>query len=414
MVTTMEDFIREKIKDKPVNKKKIFIKVGVSALCGIVFAVTASIVFCILMPHFPEKDDNEQIMGTENEAYMEPIQQDSQNTQDGTEDTQTVIPQTLTLDDYQSIQNELYKTGASASRSIVGITSVVDSTDIFNNSYETEGQGVGVIIKDNGKQLLILTEKNIVDGADKLSVTFANDIVVDAVAVKYDSNTGIAIVSVDKSLIDESTMAAVSIAKIGNSNIMSRGALVIALETNYSIMTGCITSTSNTVSAQDNKFSVFTTDIVSSELQSGILINTSGDVIGLVLKGFNAADVSNTLTAVAISDIEPIIDMLEEGNNIPYIGILGTTVTEKIANRYNIPKGVYIKEVTMDSPAFQAGLQNGDVITELNNTKVTSIENYHTELLSLKPDETYDVTVKRKGSNGYTELTCQVKISVMD
>ena len=228
---------------------------------------------------------------------------------------------------------------------------------------------------------MILTEKNIVDGADKLSVTFANDIVVDAVAVKYDSNTGIAIVSVDKSLIDESTMAAVSIAKIGNSNIMSRGALVIALETNYSIMTGCITSTSNTVSAQDNNFSVFTTDIVSSELQSGILINTSGDVIGLVLKGFNAADVSNTLTAVAISDIEPIIDMLEEGNNIPYIGILGTTVTEKIANRYNIPKGVYIKEVTMDSPAFQAGLQNGDVITELNNTKVTSIENYHTELL---------------------------------
>ena len=109
-----------------------------------------------------------------------------------------MIPQTLTLDDYQSIQNELYKTGASASRSIVGITSVVDSTDIFNNSYETEGQGVGVIIKDNGKQLLILTEKNIVDGADKLSVTFANDIVVDAVAVKYDSNTGIEIVSVDK------------------------------------------------------------------------------------------------------------------------------------------------------------------------------------------------------------------------
>ena len=68
-------------------------------------------------------------------------------------------------------------------------------------------------------------------------------------AVKYDSNTGIAIVSVDKSLIDESTMAKSFYCKIGNSNIMSRGALVIALETNYSIMTGRITSTSNTVSA---------------------------------------------------------------------------------------------------------------------------------------------------------------------
>ena len=88
----MEDFIREKIKDKPVNKKKIFIKVGVSALCGIVFAVTASIVFCILVPHFPEKDDNEQIMGTENEAYVEPIQQDSQNR--GYTDCDTTDPDT--------------------------------------------------------------------------------------------------------------------------------------------------------------------------------------------------------------------------------------------------------------------------------------------------------------------------------
>ena len=64
-----------------------------------------------------------------------------------------------TLADYQAVQNQLYSVGASASKFVVGVTGVTDATDIFNNSYETEGQGVGVILRDNGKQLIILTEK---------------------------------------------------------------------------------------------------------------------------------------------------------------------------------------------------------------------------------------------------------------
>ena len=119
---------------------------------------------------------------------------------------------------------------------------MTDATDIFNNSYETEGQGVGVILRDNGKQLIILTEKNVVDKADKLSVTFVNDMMADAALVKYDSNTGIAIISVDKSLLDDATIRAIAVAELGNSNIVSRGASVIALEANYAILTGLVTS----------------------------------------------------------------------------------------------------------------------------------------------------------------------------
>ena len=114
-----------------------------------------------------------------------------------------------TLADYQAVQNQLYRVGVSATKFVVGVTGVTDATDIFNNSYETEGQGVGVILRDNGKQLIILTEKNVVDKADKLSVTFVNDMMADAALVKYDSNTGIAIISVDKSLLDNATIGAI-------------------------------------------------------------------------------------------------------------------------------------------------------------------------------------------------------------
>ena len=402
----MEQFIREKIKDKPLNKKRLAKKAGTAALCGVAFAVAASIVFAIFLPVINRqskkasdgKNNNDVQTATQqsgiddsSDAYSE---NGTQSTESGTSSEPSSQTYQPTLADYQAVQNQLYRVGTSATKFVVGVTGVTDATDIFNNSYETEGQGVGVILRDNGKQLIILTEKNVVDKADKLSVTFVNDMMADAALVKYDSNTGIAIISVDKSLLDDATIRAIAVAELGNSNIVSRGASVIALEANYAILTGLVTSTTNELSAQDNNYSVLTTDIASNKLQSGILINTDGQV--------------------SISDLSPVIEKLESGADVPYIGITCTTVTEKIANRYNIPKGVYIKQVTMDSPAFVSGLQSGDVIVAVNNTEVSNVSAYNTQLMKQKPEDTCNLKVKRKGSNGYTEITCQVKIGVMN
>lgn len=311
----MEQFIREKIKDKPLNKKRLAKKAGTAALCGVAFAVAASIVFAIFLPVInrqskkasDEKNNNDVQIATQqpgiddsSDAYSE---NGTQSTESGTSSEPSLQTYQPTLADYQAVQNQLYRVGVSATRFVVGVTGVTDATDIFNNSYETEGQGVGVILRDNGKQLIILTEKNVVDKADKLSVTFVNDMMADAALVKYDSNTGIAIISVDKSLLDDATIRAIAVAELGNSNIVSRGASVIALEANYAILTGLVTSTTNELSAQDNNYSVLTTDIASNKLQSGILINTDGQVIGLSLQDFNPAEENNTLTAVSISDL---------------------------------------------------------------------------------------------------------------
>ena len=406
----MEQFIREKIKDKPLNKKRLAKKAGTAALCGVAFAVAASIVFAIFLPVINRqskkasdgKNNNDVQTATQqsgiddsSDAYSE---NGTQSTESGTSSEPSSQTYQPTLADYQAVQNQLYRVGTSATRFVVGVTGVTDATDIFNNSYETEGQGVGVILRDNGKQLIILTEKNVVDKADKLSVTFVNDMMADAALVKYDSNTGIAIISVDKSLLDDATIRAIAVAELGNSNIVSRGASVIALEANYAILTGLVTSTTNELSAQDNNYSVLTTDIASNKL----------------LQDFNPAEENNTLTAVSISDLSPAIEKLESGADVPYIGITCTTVTEKIANRYNIPKGVYIKQVTMDSPAFVSGLQSGDVIVAVNNTDVLNVSAYNKQLMQQKPEDTCNLKVKRKGSNGYTEITCQVKIGVMN
>ena len=121
----------------------------------------------------------------------------------------------------------------------------------------------------------------------------------------------------------------------------------------------------------------------------------------------------NTLTAVALSELTPVIDMLCSGLDIPYIGLHVSTVTEKIADTYDIPKGVYIRSVSMDSPAMEAGLQSGDVIVEMAGSKVSTESAYSSRLLELTPEDAVEFTVKRRGANGYSEVTFDVKVGVL-
>ena len=178
-------------------------------------------------------------------------------------------------------------------------------------------------------------------------------------------------------------------------------------------MTGNITSSAYSISTIDANYDIFTTDIVGSKNGSGALINLNGEVIGLVTQGYSSEGDQNTLTAISISELKPVIEMLSNNKDIPYIGLEITTVTNTIAKENDSPKGVYIKEVKMDSPAMAAGLQSGDVITEIDGEAVISVDGYQTKLLSLTPGDVAEVTIQRQGNDGYTEIKCPVTVSVL-
>ena len=412
----MEEFVREKIKDKPINKRKIVIRLLVAAACGVVFAITACLVAAFLWPKLkPLEADDALVKETETETETEVP---SESTEAETEsETEIQVDYELTVDDYQHIQNELYAIGNAANKSIVTITSVQSDTDWFNNSYEIEGQGAGAIVADENGELLILTEKKAISKAERISVTFINDAVAEAELKKYDGNTGIAILSVDKSQLDSATLSAITVAQIGNSNTVSKGQIVIALGsplgTSYSILSGSITSRGNEITTLDNNYSVFTTDIVGGKNGSGILINVNGEIVGLIMQDYSSAGASNTLTAVAISELSELLNLLMAGEDIPYLGISGTTVTDKIADKYTVPKGVYVKEVEMDSPAMLAGIQTGDVIISLDGEEINSMSAYSQKLLTLIPGESCEVEVKRQSTSGYSVIKCQVEPGVI-
>lgn len=412
------EFIREQIKNKPVNRKKAAAKVGICAICGVVFALAAAVVFVLAEPAVrkilcPQEEENPDSVNTYI-ADTESVTESEQSDPDVTSQPQ----ESLSIADYQNLQNQLYAIGSQANHSIVTVTSVVSNTDWFHNSYESEGQGSGVIIQENASEVLILTEQKVITDPSRITVTFIDDTTAGAVMKKYDGNTGIAVLSVARSDISDSTLDTISIAEFGNSNGVTKGSIVIALGsplgTNYSILTGNVTSTDNEISTIDHNYSIFTTDIVASKSSSGILINVSGQIVGMVMQDYSNSSEENTLIAVSSTELKSMIDMLAEGKDIPYLGMTVTTVTEKIEKEYDIPEGVYIKEAMMDSPAMSAGLQSGDVITKINGEKVASDTAYSSQVMKLTPGDTIPVVVQRQGADGYSEITCEVEVGVLE
>lgn len=411
------EFVREKIKDKPKNYKRIWIRFLTAAGCGIVFALTAVLVMLLMLPSLRE-ELKENTPDTQVQNSQEPETEDTQEatqTPDDTQEQKETIRE-FTIDDYQKIQTQLYSIGNVANKSIVTITSVVSDTDWFNTSYEREGQGSGTIVGDTGGKLLILTERKGIKDASKINVTFIDDSVAPAELMKYDGNTGLAVLAVTKDKMEKSTLSLIKIMSMGNSSTVHKGSIVIALGsplgTNYSILTGNITSTGNEISTQDSNYSVYTTDIVANKNASGILINTDGEMIGVVMQNYSAAS-TGALTAVDVTELNRIMELLYASRDVPYLGAHISTVTDKIANTYGIPKGVYIKEVEMDSPAMNAGLQSGDVIQKIDDKDITTDDSYTDAVLGLTPGETYSVVFMREGSNGYKELTCEIEAGIL-
>lgn len=411
------EFVREKIKDKPKNYKRIWIRFLTAAGCGIVFALTAVLVMLLMLPSLRE-ELKENTPDTQVQNSQEPETEDTQEatqTPDDTQEQKETIRE-FTIDDYQKIQTQLYTIGNVANKSIVTITSVVSDTDWFNTSYEREGQGSGTIVGDTGGKLLILTERKVIKDASKINVTFIDDSVAPAELMKYDGNTGLAVLAVAKDKMEKSTLSLIKIMSMGNSSTVHKGSIVIALGsplgTNYSILTGNITSTGNEISTQDSNYSVYTTDIVANKNASGILINTDGEMIGVVMQNYSAAS-TGALTAVDVTELNRIMELLYASKDVPYLGAHISTVTDKIANTYGIPKGVYIKEVEMDSPAMNAGLQSGDVIQKIDDKDITTDDSYTDAVLGLTPGETYSVVFMREGSNGYKELTCEIEAGIL-
>lgn len=411
-----KDFVKERIKARPLNKGKLVRKTISTVLSAIVFGFVFCLCFLLLEPRidsFLHKDDEVQFVEFPEEVVEEEMLPENMLTE---EQTQTeIVEETLDISDYQELQKSLADIADTARKSVVSVTGTTTEDNWFENSYENKSFSSGVIIADNGLEYLILVKATGIKKAENIVVVFYNEKQAVATLKQVDEQTGYGVVAVNKEDLSETDKENIIVASLGSSNLSTLlGTSVIALGnpmgTGDGICYGNITSVGKPVSLVDSNYKLMTTDMYGSTQASGVLVNMQGKVIGMIDNSYNGTDIRNIISALGISEFRPLIQNLSNNVPIPYFGVKGVSVTTSVNTSYGVPFGAYVTGVTLDSPAMLAGIQSGDVITEFDGKTITTFGDLTKAILDCQKEEKVKLKVERETPSGYTDMTIKVTL----
>ena len=411
-------FVKEKIKKQPFYQNKTLRRAALQLIFSGVCGAVACFVFVIVHP-WMERTFGEQEM-TEITIPQEEEEETVTEPQEETEDEEPVVitePRELEVEDYADLYTKLKEVADTAGKSLVTVTASSSGTDWFNETYESRRELSGLLVGNNGVELLILAPYSQVEGADTLQAAFADGSTLAAVLKNYDSVTDLAVLSVNLADVEEDTLESIRMAELGSSKSLKAGEPVIAVGSPAgiagSVKYGNLVASGYKVSVIDGEYNLLITDMERSEKGSGVLLNLSGQVIGLLEDSYLNSSNEGALTAYAISDMKDIIEHLSNSQDLVYMGIHGTDVTEEISEAQGIPMGVYVTGMEADSPAMNSGIQAGDIITEINGKTITSLSQIREMLLKFSREQVIQVVVMRQGKDGYKEIECSVTLNVL-
>ena len=424
------DFMKETIKQRPLNRRKLVRRTLLTAAMAVVFGMVACVTFLLLEPVisnklYPEEEPQTVVLveeTEENEVLPEDMIVDESQMHPTPTPEPSPEPAVLAdeqiakflseieigSEDYIALFSNMKETAREACKSVVTVVGVTSDVGWLVSEYESEGAVAGAGVADNGKELLILANVSSIREADSLKVIFNDGEEYQASIKKSDSNTGLAVISVFKSAMKSSTLENTGTVVLGTSGSNLVGSPVVALGrpigTEGSLCYGNITSTGNPIRLPDSNYKYLTTDIYGSSNASGILINLRGQVVGLIDMAYNSPDMENLISAIGISDLKKLVESLSNDKEIAYFGVYGVDVTEEANEELGVPLGAYITEIDMDSPAMDAGIQSGDVITQINETEVANYQDLVKALLSTQPESAISIRLMRQGPENYMEM----------
>ena len=274
----------------------------------------------------------------------------------------------------------------------------------FGRTADGQSSGSGVIISSDG---YIVTNNHVVENTTDLSVILSDGTELPAQLISTDIFADLAVLKVD------SQMPAV--ATIGNSDNLKSGETVIAIgsplgEFRNTVTVGVISATGRSLDT-GNGYSMedlLQTDAAINQGNSGgPLINLNGEVIGintLIVRGGNGSTaVAEGLGFAIPSNTARFLTerIISQGHFArPYLGVNFQAITPYIARRYNLPVqwGAYVTEIDFNSPAANASMQRGDIITSIGERVIDENNSYINALFAYQPGDQVTLKVMRNGS----------------
>ena len=283
-------------------------------------------------------------------------------------------------------------------------------TNWFGQPVQTASAGSGFILTSDG---YIVTNYHVVGDAQTIQVTLYSGDTYDAQYVGGDEDYDIAVIKIEATGLQAVTL--------GNSEELNVGDHVLAIgnplgELTFSMSGGMVSSVNRTINVDGTPFNMIQTDTsINPGNSGGPLLNSYGEVVGIVSAkysstGSNGETAEGLGFAIPINDVSSMIqDIMTNGyvSNRAYLGATIGSLNASMAQqyRYDITEGAFVYSVEDGGPADQAGLQLGDVITSIDDTEITSLDDLTAARKSYTAGDTCTLTVYRQGETITLQLT---------
>lgn len=404
-------FIKETIKEQPTDRKRLAGKFLTAAVCGVIFGACAAGTMALIVPkaleRFGTAPDQKAVVTLTPSVKAEQVTPTPEATEQEKTSASTAWQNDLS-DGMSQIAEE-------PRRALVRISAAGEDSDLLDDSFLEYGDEEGFVFLKNSEAFYILIVSDQMQEADKFTVTFSDGTVTDGILCKKDLRTGFFVIKVPFTSVDEETQEKIPAAPLVAADDMKQTESVIAIGSpsgDYdSLMGGTITSVTGTLKVADEEYGMLTTDMVGSEEGGGILLNSSGEVAGIIWN--QEEDRTNVIRAVETAQLRPLLESMANGEDICYIGIMGATISSYQFENLDVPRGVYVDAVDENSPAMTAGIQNGDILHALDGQEVQSMEEYASVLQGLNKGTRTTVNVYRKNPSGEYE-DVQLKVTIKE
>lgn len=374
----------------PVVKKILF-----TILYGLIFGAVAAGIFLLAMrlTGFTGLRDASE---AQEEEQTHEIEFSGEMDEDltGAADIDDIISADPNADNRPNAANTRF--GASAVTSVTtDVTQVVEAqmpsiVAVHNtvHSYrgDSEASGSGIIVGDNDKELLIVTNYHVIEGNDSLEVVFCDSSAAAATVKGTEKDSDLAVIAVEYTQISDDTKNAIIFATIGDSDNLKVGEPVIAIGNSLgygqSVTVGVVSALNRTIGNAGGSTFIQTDAAINPGNSGGALLNIAGELIGINSNKIGGSSIEGMGYAIPISTAKPIIeDLMLKRTLTPlprsqqgYLGISGATISASEAAYYGFPEGVYIAKVYDDTPAQEAGFIVGDFIYSVDGDKVKTMD----------------------------------------
>ncbi|WP_078593357.1 S1C family serine protease [Evansella clarkii] len=323
-----------------------------------------------------------------------------------------------------AMSSEVTEAVDAVSDAVVGVINMRDSTGFFTPGGE--GTGSGVIYKVEGDHAFVVTNQHVIAGANEIEVTLSDGSRVPAELVGGDILTDLAVLTISADEID-------TVADFGNSDNLRTGEPAIAignpLSFEGSVTLGIISATERSIPVDLNQdgrpdweAEVLQTDAAINPGNSGgALLNIQGEVIGINSMKIAQQAVEGIGFAIPSAIALPVIEDLEQYGEVqrPQMGVMIRSLQEIPSYHWQqtlglpeeVRNGVYIEDVETGSPADNAGLQEGDVIVELDGTEVRDTHDLRKFLYTEKSiGDNITVGFYRQGERQVADLSLEQQV----